>query len=239
MQSTSNPTPNRISLPASLFGLLLALLTACSSPATVKNSERYSKTEARIAMEADPFIQPDRQEKVFGEDLWALSVLPVLITIQNVSDSPVRIEVRNFKLTLPGKQVIAPRTAAEVTKWLASQGNMLGQAGMGLGQVGLSQIGQFAGPIGGIAVAIISGLYGAYKTNASRTHDETFSQGEFKDATLGKDQFSRGIVFFMLPVGTPAFNEATLNLSIVENQVVTSSIELQLKALDYKGTASK
>ena len=227
----------RHSVLASLIALIL--LSACSKTAEVKHSIRYSKTEAMIVMEADPFVQTDRQEMVFGEDLLALSVLPVLVRVQNNGESPVRVETGQFKLMLPNLPAISPRSAAEISKWLGSQRNVLGQVGMGVGQLGLGQLGQFAGSYGGIAVAIISGLYGVYKSNATRSRDETYRGGEFKDAVLAKGQATQGIVFFLLPAGTPAFDGATLSLSIFDNQTETTRIDLPLKALGYKGTTSK
>ncbi len=228
-----------VGLLASLLVLSLILLSACSKPAEVKQSVRYSKTEAMLAMEADPFVQTDRQEMVFGEDLLAMSVLPVLVKVQNNGDKPVPIEARRIKLILPSQLAIPSHSAVELTKWLASQGNILGQVGMGAGQLGLGQLGQFAGPYGGIAVAIMSGLYGMYKNNAAKTRDATYNQGEFKDVTLAKNQSVQGIVFFILPKNTPAFNEATLSLSIFENQAEISHIDLPLKGLGYKGTPDK
>ena len=136
----------RHSVLASLIALIL--LSACSKTAEVKHSIRYSKTEAMIVMEADPFVQTDRQEMVFGEDLLALSVLPVLVRVQNNGESPVRVETGQFKLMLPNLPAISPRSAAEISKWLGSQRNVLGQVGMGVGQLGLGQLGQFAGSYG-------------------------------------------------------------------------------------------
>jgi hypothetical protein len=245
MQSASHHRSHWASLLLSLTWVALTLVTACSpsktkEPATIgTDSALYSKIEGMVAVDADPFVQAGRQEEVFGEDLWALSVLPIQIMVRNNGEHPIRIEARNFKLSLPTAELIAPKPAAEVTKWLASQGGILGQVGMGIGQLGISQIGQFAGPFGGIAGAVASGFYGLYRSHASREHDETYHRGELKGATLEKNQFNRGFIFFMLPTGTPAFDEATLSLSIFENQAETSRIDLPLKALGYKGTATK
>lgn len=243
--SAGTRPPEKNPFLAILICLALVQMSACSSSKTKepsrtdKVSQRYSKTEGMIAVEADPFTQTDRQVEVFGEDLWSLGVLPVFITVKNNGDSPARIETKNFKLSLPSSEVVTPRTAAEVTKWLGSQAGLWGQVGMGLGQIGIGQIGQFAGPIGGIAGAIANGLIGVYRSNASREKVETYARGEFKDAMLAKNQFSRGFVFFMLPMGTTAFNEATLSLSVMDKQAETSRTELPLKALNFKGTAAK
>lgn len=200
---------------------------------------RYSKTIGDLTFDAYPFIQAERQKQVFGDDLWALAVLPVYVMVKNYGEGPVPIEVRHFKLTLPNAEVITPRSAAEVTAGLAAQGGALGRVGSGLAHFGLGPIGALAGPIGGIAGAVASGLFGIYRSNASNAREETYSRNEFKDAMLGKDQFSRGFIFFMLPVSTPAFDDATLTLTVYAHPVHSTQIELSLHGLAFKGNASK
>ena len=200
---------------------------------------RYIKTIGEITFEAYPFIQTDRQKKVFGDDLWSLAVLPVHVTVRNHGEGPVPIEVRHFKLTLPNSEVITPRSAAEVTAGLAAQGGTLGRVGSGLAHFGLGPIGALAGPIGGIAGAVASGLFGLYRSNASSARGEAYSRNELKDAMLGRDQFSRGFIFFMLPVATPAFDAATLTLTVYTHPEHGTQIELPLHDLAFKGTASR
>jgi hypothetical protein len=115
----------------------------------------------------------------------------------------------------------------------------LGRVGSGLAHFGLGPIGALAGPIGGFAGAVASGLFGIYRSNASNAREEAYSRNEFKDAMLGKNQFSRGFIFFMLPVATPAFDDATLTLTVYEHLEHNTQIELPLHGLDFKGTASK
>jgi hypothetical protein len=200
---------------------------------------RYSKTIGDITFEAYPFIQAERQKKVLGDDLWSLAVLPVHVMIRNHGDNPVPIEVRHFKLTLPNAEVITPRSGTEVTAGLAAQGGALGRVGSGLAHFSLGPIGALAGPIGGIAGAVASGLFGIYHSNESTAREEAYSRNELKDAMLGRDQFSRGFIFFMLPVATPAFDDATLTLTVYAHPEHGTQIELPLHDLAFKGTASK
>lgn len=200
---------------------------------------RYSKTKGDLTLEAYPFIQAERQKKVFGDDLWSLAVLPVHVMVRNHGEGPVPIEVRHFKLTLPNSEVITPRSAAEVTAGLAEQVGAWGRVGSGLEHFGLGPIGSLAGPIGGIAGTVASGLFGIYRRNESNAREEAYSRNEFKDAMLGRDQFSRGFIFFMLPVATPTFDDATLTLTVYEHLEQGTQIELPLHGLGFKGTVSK
>ena len=240
MKPAKSPCFKRLNLFLVIAYVGMTLLTACAtSKPTPKESVRYGKTEGVIAMEADPFTQTDRLEAIFGEDLWAMSILPIQITVRNNGDNPIHVEARNLKLTLPHAEVITPHSAADVNKWLASQGGMLGKVGMGVGQIGIGQIGHFAGPFGGVASAILSGLYGMYQSNSSKSRDAAYTQTEFKDTTLEKNQFNRGLIYFMIPQGTSAFNEATLSLRTFDNQTETAHIDLPLTSLTYKGKAKE
>jgi hypothetical protein len=250
MTSAGLHWPYRAGLLAALSCLILISIPACTPSQTkeaqqedaqsiAKELPRYSKTVGDITLEAYPFIQAERQKMVFGDDLWALAVLPVHVMVKNYGEGPVPIEVRHFKLTLPNAEVITPRSAAEVTAGLAAQGGALGRVGSGLAHFGLGPIGALAGPIGGIAGAVASGLFGLYRSNASTAREETYSRSEFKDAMLGKDQFSRGFIFFMLPVATPAFDDATLTLTVYEHLEHSTQLELPLHGLAFKGNASK
>jgi hypothetical protein len=67
-----------------------------------------------------------------------------------------------------------------------------------------------------------------------------YSNKELPDVVLYKGDSRHGFLFFMPPPGTPAFNEATLKLSWVNDDKAPSSvIHIPLKGLEFKGSPAE
>lgn len=56
---------------------------------------------------------------------------------------------------------------------------------------------------------------------------------------LGMNESTRGFLYFSLPAGTPAFDEATLVLELSESQLDVTSVRVPLKGLGYRGPSGK
>ncbi len=199
----------------------------------------HSLNESRLAIGVDPFVQREREEQIFAADLLSAAVLPIRVMVKNNGDSPVRIEADNFKLVLAKEHMVSPRSAVEVAQLFAPKQGVGDYASTGVGALG-----GLAGPIGSIAGrlfgAVSSGVFDQYRTEALQSRQQDYVRKEFKSVNLVKGEFAQGFLFFVLPKETPAFDQATLTLSVLENQTDTATFKMALKGLGYPGaTASK
>jgi len=224
--------------------LLLGLLAGCSSynvqepPAPKAETMPYQQTESMVIIGVDPYVQPDKAKAIFGEDMRAAGVIPLHIVARNLGEQTVRIEVKNFKLSLPGEEVVAPRPGAEVAALFNPQGGAWDQAGTGIGVLG-----QFGGPIGGLLAGIVgrvvSGTVHGSRQNVSAARQQDYARKEFKDVALGKNEWTRGFLFFSLPAGTASFDEASLILDLHETATANTRIKVALKGLGYQAKPAK
>lgn len=224
------------------FGLI-GLLTACASysarqmPSVLAETMPYRQAVGPLLLGVDPCHQPARQEELFDEDLAEAAILPIQVALSNRSEHPVRIETENFKLALPGNVVIGPASGSEIAVLLSPKPGAADYAAAGVGMLG-----GLAGTIGAIAGRLVSfvasGLLGWSRSDELRARGEDYSRKELKPITLGHRQSSRGFLYFVLPSGTPDFNEATLTLEVFENQTETLTFHVLMRGLGYKGRPS-
>lgn len=221
----------------------LSLVVGCSSYA-VKDSPipkldamPYTQTEGMVLVGVDPYVQPDKAQELFGEDLAAAGVIPLQVVVRNTGEHAVRVEVKNFKLSLPGEEVVAPRPAAEVAALFSPESGILDHASTGIGLVG-----RFAGAVGGLVAGVVgnvvSGSIKGSQKDVFVARQQDYVRKELKGVALGKNESTRGFLFFSLPAGTPAFNDAALILDLYEsdakNDANSTRIKVSLKGLGYK-----
>jgi hypothetical protein len=219
---------------------MISVLNACSSYTVTEPkipepaAMPHTQTEGTISISVDPYVQADRQKAIFGGDMFAVGVLPLQVVVENAGERSVRIDSNNFRLALPGEEVVGPRPGTEVATLFASHSSAAdyGSAGLGvLGQV----FGAIGGLIGNVLGSVFSGTVKGSESDALRARQEDYSRKELKSVMLGKNESTRGFLYFGLPAGTPAFDEATLVLEIPDSQMDITSVRVVLKDLGYKG----
>lgn len=224
-----------------LSALVLAgLLAGCPShtvleaPAPRLEAMPYAAAEGAVQLGADPYVQPGRVKAVFGEDLAAAEVIPVQVVVRNGGEGLVRVEEKNFKLSLPGDEVVAPRAGSEVAALFGSGLGAWSHASTGIGLAG-----RFGGPIGGLVAGVVGALVGGSVRGAEKDaleeRQRDYIRKEFKSVSLAKNESTRGFLFFSPPAGTAAFDEATLILDVYEGSANTARLKIPLKGLAYKG----
>lgn len=220
------------------FGLI-SLLAACSSysareaPNIGAAAMPYRHSSGPLSLAVDPYSQPSRQLDMFGEDLSKVGVLPVHVAVTNGDERWLRIAPENFKLELPGNEPSAPRPSYEVSTLLAPEIGVADYAAAGVGVLG-----GLGGTIGALAGRLVS-FFGAAALDWSRTstvdaREKDYERKAFKAARLGKNQSARGFLYFVLPVGTPDFDQAILTLSVLADENATLTLNVPLKGLGYK-----
>lgn len=207
------------------FALSLAFLVACAgcvsytptaAPIPQAGSMPAWNTGGAVSVGADPYTQPARQATVFGGNLQAAGVIPIQVFVQNREERRLVIRPSDMVLALPdGSQMNATGAGAAAAK--------------------------LEGGAGTTAVAMAFGCAGAMaeeKTRAVRQED--YRRKELQDTNLRKDESTHGFVYFIPPVGTPAFTEATLVVRLVDVAEATSFVvRLPLTGVGFQGTPPK
>lgn len=192
---------------------------------------------AELSLGVDPYVEDDREQRIFAANLLAAAVLPVQVMVKNHGERPVRIEPDHFKLILPNEHMAAPRSALEVAQVFAPKEGVGDYASAGAGVLG-----GLAGPIGMIAGRLLgfvsSGVFDRYRAEALQARQQDYARKEFKNALLAKDQSASGFLFFVLPKETSAFDQATLTLTVIKDPTETASLKMLLTGLGYPGPSA-
>ena len=223
---------------ASIFAVFLLLLDACSTY-SAKDAPHpvvmpYRHQLGPLSLGVDAYTQPSRQEEVFGEDLTKIAVLPVHVVVSNTATRPVVIAAENFELALPGKQSATPRPSFEIAGLLAPELGVADYATAGVGMLG-----GLGGAIGAVAGRMVSYLgaaaLGWSRDKTLQARGEDYDHKSFKPVRLAQGQSAEGFLFFVIPPGTPPFNDALLRLSAQPNENENLTLTITMTGLGYKG----
>ncbi len=196
----------------------------------------FMQTEGTVVVGVDPYVRADRSEAVFDADLMAVAVIPLQVVVRNLGEHPVPIQVRNFRLVLPGQEVAGPRPAAEVAA-LIVQGNGAASGA----STGIGILGGLGGAIGSIAAkavgGAVSGGMGSSAQDAVAARRADYMRKELKDVVLGQGEATRGFLFFRVPDGMPAFDQATLVLDLPADGSRAGSVRVTVTGLGSRAGA--
>lgn len=196
--------------------LILVVLAGCASytphsvPVPRSDTMPAWQIENSMAVGADPYVQPDRQDAVFDGDLRAAGILPIQVLLQNNGYRRLLIRRSNITLILPDGRQISPVGATAVAVKVPAKGGGWGY---------------------------VPGIYGLVaesmaedKARQGRVAD--YRDKELQDVTLVKGESAHGFVYFAPPPGTTTFTKATLTVPVVDIEEGASFIiRLQLSGL--------
>ena len=209
---------------------------ARESPAARAETMPFVQTEGTVVLGVDPYVQADRSEAIFDEDLPAAAVIPLQVVVRNLGERPAAIQVRNFRLVLPGQEVAGPRPGAEVAALFGRRTGVASGASSGIGMLG-----GLGGAIGGLAAKAVGGAAAGgidgSEQDAVAARRADYTRKELKDVVLGPDEATRGFLFFRVPDGMPAFDAATLVLALPADGTAAGSAKVALRGLGYRGGA--
>jgi hypothetical protein len=179
-------------------------------------------TEGAVAVGADPYVQAERQKEVFDGDLSGAGILPVQVLFENRGDRRLLVRRSDILLELPDGTRLSPVGAMAAAARLDSYA--------GIGAAGFANV---------LTLGLAAPIYHVATLSEQRAREARladFTQKELQDVTLEKDGSLHGFVFFIPPQGTPAFNEASLEVRIVDVEVgSTIVLRLPLMGLGFKG----
>ena len=189
----------------------------------------HSVRQGPISLGADPHVQPERQEAIFAADLASIAVLPVQVVVSNAADRSLHVAPEQFTLSLPGGGTTAPRPGQEVAELFPPEPGVAHYA-----VTGASMMGGLAGPIGALA-GRVAGLLGSVMLSqradeAADGRREDYMRKELPTVDLRRGESARGFLFFVLPHGTPPFDEAALTYTPSAGSELPA-LRITLKAL--------
>ena len=212
-------------------------LTGCASyvalPAPIPTSDVMPawRIEGAVAVGADLYVQPERLEAVFGRDLRKVGVVPIQVLVQNSGERQYWLQRSAIALELPDGTQMNPVRATEVAVMEPPHPPRSIAANIALGAL----------LIPFIPILIYPALIDVQLSDASRRQRRTdYWSKELVDVVLGENESVHGFVFFVLPPGTQALNEATLVLNIVDiAEARRFMIRLPQSGLGFKGVPAK
>jgi hypothetical protein len=172
-------------------------------------------SEGPVKIALDPYVQGDRQKKVFGGDLGAVGIIPIQVYFENLEDRRVLVKPSNISLVLPnGTRINQAGARAACAKMSNNYGMIM--AGVGLGVVAALAVSQAEG-----------------KDKAAMLDD--YQRKEFQEASLEKGENAHGFLYFIPSTGTANFNAALLQVRIINVEDRSNfTTELAIKDLQYK-----
>ncbi len=189
------------------------------------------QTEQAISIGVDPFVQADRLKEVFDEVLTERGILPVQVFVRNQGDKPIHLSW----FTYPTALVLPDATEIRHTMPVSHPGSAPRSQ---FCENPMFHAGSMPGPA--LLVILGCGVYGIgsganYQTELTRWQD--YSGKELRNATLSKDEWTHGFVFFNIPEEKRHFTEATLLFRFAEGDETERperTVRLPLTGLNLK-----
>ncbi len=223
----------------------------------VPDTMPYSYSDAYLEFHTDPCLRVDRQVELFDADLTKMGVIPIQVFVSNKSNRLFTLPEAYTWLELPDgtriprtylseffkqreepkekpKEPPEPKQSPEERSFASELARAAMQGAIEGALPFIATVAIFTAPIWGPAVYI------HYRSKQAWTERLADYDSKEQQLSLEKDESSHGFMFFMPPPGTPAFNEATLNVSITEpDETPISLFYIPLKGLEFKGTPAE
>ena len=148
------------------------------------------QTEFGVSIGLEPFVQADRLREVFDENLAERGVLAVQVFVQNRHDKPIQVAPHLITLLLSDGTEITHMVPLPPPSYAIQRSKFCDDAAI-LG----------AGPAG-VLINIGCGIF--LEARKAKAEDDMarwkkYAGKEFKSATLGKEMWTHGFVFFQIP----------------------------------------
>lgn len=204
-----------------LFFSLAAIAGGCASytpsSAVLESPKKFAaqRAENGVAVSVSPLTDPEEQKKLFDADFTEKGVLCLQVVAENQSAPLAVVRPSDMSLELPGGTQLSPVSANTVVAKVGEKGSVAGAT---------------------IAFGLIGYLASANaEDNARAARLEDYRSKTFSEARLASGNSAHGVVFFIPPPGTKAFDSATFSVRFVDAEDATSrTIELPLTNLDFK-----
>ena len=232
-----------------LYGMLLSVaVIACAAPkkpsvqdvpAPLPGEMPAQTTEHGVTVAADPYVQADRQERVFGSKPGRMGVLPVQMLIANATARNLLIRPYEIALLLPDRRALAPVGASQAAA--RAMGAPVQFSALGRSAAYSAPLaGAYGGPeaygaVSGVSAlaAIVLGVELVEERELHRQLFRDYRAKELAEAIVPAHGSRYGFVYFILPEDTPFPAEMKLLVRLIDTVEATASVvEIALPGVD-------
>lgn len=207
------------------IGLTAAVLSGCASyepssaPVPAPTAGDWYEA-AGLAASVDPYMDVERQKKVFDADMNAADVIALQVSVENRTSRSQVVRPSDMMLILNDDRAFSPASVSAAVNKVGESGSVVGAT---------------------IAFGLIGYLVASDKEDSARTaRAEDYREKAFKDVTLASGDKANGFVFFIPPKGTEPFDDATLRVRFVDFDASTSeTVDVKLTGLGYEETVEQ
>ncbi len=161
------------------------------------------KVVGDVTVQADPYVQIDRQKKVFDANFTKNGVLGIFVTVGNAGAKPLLIRPSDMVLTtIDGTNLIPAAPSLVASKVEDNVGHNYWPM-------------FFFGIVGAMA-------QGSAESDAREKRAADYRVKHFTDMTIGKGESASGFVFFIAKKENPKFARTTLKVRVVDTAEGTS-----------------
>jgi hypothetical protein len=207
------------------FVLAVVGLTACASykggalPVPSVGTMLGWRVDGDVGIGADPYAQAERQKLVFDANLAKDGILAVHVLVQNQAGRGLTVRASEMSLTLPDGRHIAAAPSELVAMKVGEEESVLGWT-LGFGLIGY--------------------LASSRAEEQARTaRIDNYRDKQFPEVTLTPQQTAHGMVFFIPPPATPAFDQAVLVVRLLDAEQQSTLARVPLSGLGYRGAAAR
>jgi len=174
------------------------------------------RVDGDVGVGADVYAAGQRQKAAFDADLSKDAILAVHVLVENQGARRLTVRPSEMILTLADNRQIASTPSSLVAAKVGEDDNVIGFA-LGFGLIGY-----------------LAASSAEERARADRVRD--YRDKEFPEVTLTPRRSAHGVVFFVPPPATPAFDTATLTIKAIDADDASSrSIGVPLTGLGFLG----
>ncbi|KPK98204.1 MAG: hypothetical protein AMJ95_05715 [Omnitrophica WOR_2 bacterium SM23_72] len=188
-----------------LFLIMVIFLSGCATiqlpELTVKPASQYrlSQNKEGLVISVDPFLEKKRVEELFGTDLLSKGILPVLVVVENNSNSST--------FYLQKEQSSLEMAEGESETGIASAGRSLTYQRPDKATTTLF----YVSPL------IVAGIWQSFE-NEREAITKNMIKNELRERTLNPGESQHGLIYFRLTDKTRVEDIAAVNLKVLNIQ---------------------
>lgn len=220
-----------------MFALAVSLAACASSeyvartaPVPIATAMPARGADGGVTVAADPYIEAQRQQAVFGLSVSRMHILPVQLLLENIATRRVLARASEVALVLPdGRAFLSAGAFAAVARL---EGAPVQYQPMAQGAVHTAPLaGAYFGPAayGGAsmvgAVFAVANIVELNRRSATRREIlADYRSKELPDVAFGPGESRHGFVYFVLPPDAPRAGDFALAVRLIDAEDATVTV---------------
>lgn len=195
--------------PMTVLVAAAALLMACAS---YEPTETTGSPEPEVTLHgggvyaagAVPIASTEQQQRYFDADFGKSGIVALHVEVVNRGERPVLVRATDVRLIPPDGRKIAPSSASHVATKVGEDGSVIG-------------------------AALAFGIIGAMVAQDAEDEAQAARRADYDRKSLSSDDVlpggaKQGMVYFVLPAGTPGFDSAELQVRFIDRTTGASEL---------------